>query len=110
QETPSESIEAIGYIQTYWESDGTMGIDLFLGEERFLNRGIGTQVLQSFLQQMIEHHDPPYFIIDPDPENARAIRCYEKVGFRHYDTMRTEEGKMAYMMRMDRKAGKANRV
>ena len=104
QESSSESSAPIGYIQSYREGDGAMGIDLFLGEERFVNRGIGTQVLQSFIQQAIERHDPPYFVIDPALENARAIRCYEKVGFRRYATVLNEEGKPAYMMRLDRNA------
>ena len=102
QESPSESVSPIGYIQSYQEEDGGIGIDLFLGEERFLHRGIGTQVLQSFLQQMIDRHAPPYFIIDPQLENTRAIRCYEKVGFRHITTVMNEAGKLAYMMRLDR--------
>ena len=89
----------IGYLQTYVVEDGGMGIDLFLGEERFLNRGLGTQALQAFIQQVIEQSAPSYFVIDPDPKNTRAIRCYEKVGFRHTETILTQEGKSAYMMR-----------
>ena len=88
----------IGYIQSYVVEDGGVGIDLFLGEERFLNRGLGTQALQAFIQQVIEQSAPSYFVIDPDPKNTRAIRCYEKVGFRHSETILTEDGKFAYMM------------
>ena len=79
-----------------------MGIDLFLGESRYLQRGIGTQVLRLFIQRAREQHAPAYFVIDPDPQNARAIRCYAKVGFRHAATVLNEDGKPAYMMRLDR--------
>jgi RimJ/RimL family protein N-acetyltransferase len=99
---PSESAppEPIGYIQSYQEDEDGIGIDLFLGEERYLDRGIGTQALQAFIQQVRDQVRPAYFVIDPDPANARAIRCYEKVGFRHYATVLNEEGKPAYMMRL----------
>lgn len=52
---------------------------------------------------MIEQHAPAYFVIDPDPKNTRAIRCYEKVGFCHIETILTDEGKYAYLMRMERR-------
>ena len=29
---------------------------------------------------------------DPDPRNARAIRCYEKAGFRAVGEVRTPDG------------------
>ena len=29
---------------------------------------------------------------DPDPRNARAIRCYEKAGFRAVGKVRTPDG------------------
>ena len=89
----------IGYIQSYPEGEEGMGIDLFLGDERFLNQGLGTQVLQAFITRMIAQHAPSHFVIDPHPHNARAIRCYEKVGFRHVETILTDEGTPAYMMR-----------
>ena len=93
----------IGYLQSYQAEENGMGIDLFLGEERFLNQGLGTQALQIFITQVIEQYAPSYFVIDPDPKNTRAIHCYEKVGFRHIETILTEEGKQAYMMRLDRR-------
>ena len=89
----------IGYIQSYVVEEEGLGIDLLLGDERFLNQGLGTQVLQAFITRTIEQHAPVYFVIDPHPRNARAIRCYEKVGFRHYETILTDEGLPAYMMR-----------
>ncbi len=106
QETPEATAVPIGYIQYYLLPDGGAGLDVFLGEAAFLNRGIGTRLIQAFLERLLAWHNPAYFVIDPEPENTRAIRCYEKVGFRHYETIRTEEGKRAYMMRLNQR-GKA---
>ena len=97
-----EEAQPIGYFQWYLLPDGTAGIDQFIGEEHLLNRGIGTQAIAQFLALLVARHHPPRIIIDPDPRNARAIRCYEKVGFRHYETLTREDGSQAYMMAIDR--------
>jgi aminoglycoside 6'-N-acetyltransferase len=90
----------MGYIQYYIEEDETIGIDIFIGEEALTGRGVGPPLMRTFMELLIEWHQPQAFIIDPDPENGRAIRCYEKVGFRHYATVVTDVGKLAYMMRL----------
>ena len=35
---------------------------------------------------------------DPDPENHRAIRCYEKAGFRAVRTITTPDGPALYLI------------
>jgi RimJ/RimL family protein N-acetyltransferase len=92
----------IGYLQYYLEDEGVVGIDQFIGEAELLNRGLGTAAVRAFLQLVIARENPCRIILDPEPENARAIRCYEKAGFRHYETVPTEDGKLAYMMKIDR--------
>jgi RimJ/RimL family protein N-acetyltransferase len=95
--------KTIGFIQYYFAPDNEIGIDLFIGEEIYLNRGIGRKAISSFIEFILERHEPASFIIDPSPENKRAIRCYEKAGFRHFETKSGEDGKPAYMMRLDRR-------
>jgi RimJ/RimL family protein N-acetyltransferase len=58
-----------------------VGVDLSIGEPDKLSRGIGSAVLQRFAQSLA---DQGYrtIIIDPDPANGRAVRAYEKAGFR----------------------------
>lgn len=92
----------IGYFQSYQEDEGVVGIDQFIGDADLLNRGLGTAAVRAFLQLVIARQNPRRIILDPEPENARAIRCYEKAGFRHYETVLTEDGKRAYMMKIDR--------
>lgn len=100
-EVDEDQEKPIGYFQHYLVSDGSIGIDQFIGEEGYINRGVGQQAIRSFVEMIMREHKPASIILDPRPENKRAIRCYEKVGFKHYETKRNEDGELAYMMRLD---------
>lgn len=61
--------------------DAAVGVDLSIGDATLLSRGIGSRVLRAFVAMLrTEGHD--VIIIDPDPANTRAVRAYEKAGFR----------------------------
>ena len=94
----------IGYFQHYLAGDGSIGIDQFIGEEDYINRGVGTEAIAIFIEMIMRKHAPASIILDPSPDNKRAIRCYEKVGFRYYETKEGVEGGWAYMMRLDCRA------
>lgn len=84
----------IGYIQSYpvkdhpWENQNlseeiiqeAAGFDLFIGEETYLNQGLGKQVIEHFLE---EHIWPnyQYCIVDPDIRNEASMRLFQKSGF-----------------------------
>lgn len=87
--------QPVGYIQTYRLGDEeeyrrqvdvppeAVAMDLFLGEPEFRNRGWGAEVLRACLERLVfGEMDAPLAMIAPDPENARAVLSYEKVGFR----------------------------
>ena len=94
----------IGYIQTYRISDypwpeqnfsediiqSAAGVDLFVGEEHYLQQGLGVQIMQAFLNQYIwsRFH---YCIVDPDIHNLSAIRCYEKLHFIPHRVINTSD-------------------
>jgi RimJ/RimL family protein N-acetyltransferase len=90
----------IGYFQYYFAENNSIGIDQFIGDETYLNRGVGEKTIKMFVELIAEKHNPAFIILDPSPENARAVRCYEKVGFCHYETRKLENGEAAYMMRL----------
>jgi aminoglycoside 6'-N-acetyltransferase len=90
---------AIGYFQYYIVSKEVIGIDQFIGEADHINQGIGTAAIRLFLERIVAKHEPREIIIDPHPENKRAIKCYKKVGFVYYTTELKENGESAYMMR-----------
>ena len=101
---------AIGYAQSYvalgsgggWWDDitdpGVRGIDQFLCEEADLGKGLGTRMVKALVARLFA--DPAVTLIqtDPDPANARAIRCYEKAGFRAVRTITTPDGAALYMV------------
>lgn len=89
----------IGFFQYYIVSENVIGIDQFIGEDDYINRGIGTKAIKVFIGMISKKHRPREIILDPSPENKRAIRCYEKVGFRFYENTIGVEGNPAYMMR-----------
>ncbi|HEX8831991.1 MAG TPA: GNAT family N-acetyltransferase [Longimicrobium sp.] len=90
-----------GYFQHYAEADGVIGIDQFLADGERLGQGMGTRAVRAFVEQVIAPLRPRRIILDPDPRNARAIRCYEKAGFHHVATVDTGGGTHAYMMAID---------
>lgn len=83
----------IGFIQYYhankvgedqWsdEIEGTVGIDQFIGEEKYINCGYGTQMIQKFIKKLFASQSITKIITDVDPHNLRAISCYKKAGFK----------------------------
>lgn len=100
----------IAYLQAYdphLEDDhpyqdqpfGTIGLDLTIGDAALIGIGHGSALLRQFVAQLFAE-GTPRVIIDPDPTNARAIRAYEKAGFRAFDT-RTSVYGPALMMAID---------
>ncbi len=61
-------------------SQGTVGVDLSVGDGEDLSKGYGTAALTAFVA-MLRAQGHRTIIIDPDPENARAVACYRKAGF-----------------------------
>ncbi len=85
----------IGLIQTEQTSnlydfklDGNaMGIDLFIGEVDYVNKGLGTKILKQFIKEVcFSFKGVKYITIDPNEDNKRAIACYKKVGFKEVQT------------------------
>ena len=59
----------------------TIGLDLSIGCPDKLSKGIGSTALAAFASTLREQGHAS-IIIDPDADNARAIRAYTKAGFR----------------------------
>ncbi len=89
----------VGYIQAWiiadhlsepwlgkapWLTDvpaDSIGIDLAIGDVENLSRGLGTAALTAFAGMLIEEGHR-HILIDPDAANLRAIRAYQKAGFK----------------------------
>jgi len=96
------------YLQCYdlsaWHTglgrqpDGTRGLDQFIGEADMLGCGHGAAFIRDFADQLFAA-GTPRVVIDPDPTNARAIRAYEKAGFRPDRIVDTPDGAALLMIR-----------
>jgi aminoglycoside 6'-N-acetyltransferase len=83
----------VGSIQYAEENESDYrhaGIDLFLGTEH-QNRGLGTDALRTLARHLFEDRGHHRLTIDPAASNERAIRAYERVGFRRVGVMRMYE-------------------
>jgi aminoglycoside 6'-N-acetyltransferase len=70
----------------------------FIGEADMLDRGHGSVFIRSFVDSLLTA-GTPRVVTDPDPANARAIRAYEKAGFRKDRLVDTSDGPALLMVR-----------
>lgn len=86
--------EPIGYVQFYPVEDEERriygysnpseilyGMDQFIGEPVFWNKGIGTKLVEMIVTYLLNEKKVDRIVMDPQTWNERAIRCYEKCGF-----------------------------
>jgi len=72
------------------EEKGTYCMDLFIGEDTYLNKGYGTKIVKAFSEMILKTPGAKKVLIDPASSNKRAIKCYEKAGF--YKLKDTHDG------------------
>ena len=75
----------------YRENQNTWGMDQFIGEPTYWNRGIGTELVQTALTYIINELGAEAIAMDPKVSNERAIRCYEKCRFRKIKILKKHE-------------------
>ena len=93
------------YDPTAWPDNGlgthplgTRGIDQFIGEPDMVDRGHGSALIRSFVDGLLKK-GTPRVVTDPDPENIRAVRAYEKAGFEKVSLVDTPDGRALLMVR-----------
>jgi RimJ/RimL family protein N-acetyltransferase len=103
--------EPIGFIQSYvalgsgdgwWEKEtdpGTRGIDQFLANADQLGRGLGSTMINAFVQQLFQDPMVTKVQTDPSPDNQRAIRSYVRAGFVVESEIITPDGPALLMLR-----------
>ncbi|WP_373353997.1 GNAT family N-acetyltransferase [Pseudoroseicyclus sp. CXY001] len=67
---------------------GSRAVDTFLGEPSWLGKGHAPRYLRARALELLVA-GAPEVVIDPDPENARAISAYRRAGF-HGEAIRTD--------------------
>lgn len=104
----------VGMIQTYLVADypdwgaivgmepGLAGVDLLIGEEDLIGRGLGPQVLSRFAREVVfARPETIACVATVEEPNRRSWRAFEKAGFRHVRDVE-EEGLPHRLMRLDR--------
>jgi aminoglycoside 6'-N-acetyltransferase len=88
----------VGYIQWYRvgdhpeamdlfsldaeRADATAGIDFGLGEPEVAGKGLGRAVVRQFVRDVVLREPGiDAVLVDPDPDNKSAVRCYDAAGF-----------------------------
>jgi aminoglycoside 6'-N-acetyltransferase len=83
----------VGWIQWGVEEDPDYrhaNMDIYVDPEVH-GRGVGTDAIRTLARHLIDDHGHHRLVIDPAADNAAAIRCYGKVGFRPVGVMRRYE-------------------
>lgn len=105
----------VGMIETYlvadnpdWgatigEGEGSAGLDLFIGEEDAVGRGVGPRVLAQFAREVVFARPETLAVVATVEEpNRRSWRAFEKAGFRHVRDVE-EDGLPHRLMRLERR-------
>ena len=104
----------VGMIQTYLVADfpewqdildvgpGVAGVDLLIGEEDAIGRGLGAEILRAFSAEIVFATEGTHACVAGiEPENTRSLRAFEKAGFRFVRDYE-EEGRPHRLMRLER--------
>lgn len=86
--------QPVGYVQFYKLEDAERsiygyrdatetiyGMDQFIGETSYWNKGIGTQLVRAVVKYLLSEKRADRIVMDPQISNERALHCYEKCGF-----------------------------
>jgi aminoglycoside 6'-N-acetyltransferase len=85
--------ELVGLAQVAEEPDPEYrhaGIDLFLATA-WQGQGLGTDTVRTLARHLVDERGHHRITIDPAAHNERAIRCYERVGFKRVGVLRRYE-------------------
>ena len=85
-----EAHENAGYYRLV-DPGGAWAIDMFIGEPDIWGRGMGSSSLAALAGHIFSVLGAQRIVIDPHVDNPRAIRAYEKAGFRKQKVLKEHE-------------------
>lgn len=107
----------VGMLQTYLVADypeyaamiglldqATAGADILIGEADLTGRGLGTMIIQQFVDEIVfSRPETTACVADPHGGNTASLRAFEKAGFRPVSThIDPADGGEHVLMRRDR--------
>ena len=82
---------------------GIAGIDLFIGELELVHRGLGTRIVQRFVEEIVfAREGVEACVAGPTEGDEEAIRVFEKAGFAPWKRVQLEGKPPEYVMRRAR--------
>lgn len=111
-------IKPVAFIQWYMVDDypttkamipaskNMAGIDIFIGEEEYIHKGLGSLIIRQFLRHIVfKSFEVDSCIIDPEPINKIAIKAYEKAGFCYsHGSWNAKDKVEAYIMTINKES------
>jgi aminoglycoside 6'-N-acetyltransferase-1b/aminoglycoside 6'-N-acetyltransferase-2 len=97
----AQSYVAMGAGGGWWPDErdpGVRGIDQSIAHAELLGMGLGTRLVRTLVERLFTDPAVTRIQTDPAPDNHRAIRCYEKAGFRKVKDIVTPDGPAVYMV------------
>lgn len=76
---------------------GARGIDTFLGDPAFLKQGHASGYLAQRAAEL-RAAGAPLVVVDPEPENTRAVNAYRRAGFAGHDIRASEDDTPALIL------------
>ena len=84
----SDYPEFTSHLKDLIKLDDTAAIDLFIGEEEFLGKGLGPLFIKKFSEEIIfKEMGCSKSLGCPSTENKPSIRAFEKAGFKYLKTI-----------------------
>lgn len=86
------------------QGEGVAGVDLLIGEEELVGRGVGPEVLRQFAREVVfARPGVAALVATVEEANRRSWRAFEKAGFARVGDVE-EDGKPHRLMRLERPA------
>lgn len=73
-------------------------IGIMIGEKDYWDKGCGTEAIKQMLKYLFKEKDAAKVYLKVRIENERAIKCYEKCGFKIVSTEKDSKGLDDYIM------------
>jgi RimJ/RimL family protein N-acetyltransferase len=73
-----------------WDAEGCVGIDYLIGEADLTGRGLGTAMIELFIETVLRGLFPGAIAVvaDPEPANLASISALRGLGFREHRIVR----------------------
>lgn len=65
----------------YTKLGGTYSVDYLIGDENYLKKGFGKQILESLTHKIMAHNDAKRIVVEPEPENMASCGLLVSCGF-----------------------------